>query len=71
MCTLSGKLAGITLPIDTFGSHLNSQGKVRDSELAKKNFCHAGEALYALWNRDQIFGKPVLTQYVEDNISHF
>ena len=34
MATLSGKLAGITLPIDHFGSHLNTQGKVIDSELA-------------------------------------
>jgi len=34
MATLSGKLAGVTLPIDHFGSHLNSQGKVIDLELA-------------------------------------
>jgi len=67
MCTLSGKLAGITLPIDKFGSHLNSQGKVINPELAKKNFCYAGEALCTLWNKDQIFGKPVLTQYIAEN----
>ena len=38
MATLSGKLAGIILPIDYFGSHLNSQGKVTDPELAHRNF---------------------------------
>jgi hypothetical protein len=34
MATLSGKLAGITLPIDHFGKHLNSQGNVMDPGLA-------------------------------------
>ena len=38
MATLSGKLAGITLPIDHFGLHLNTQGKVIDPELALKIF---------------------------------
>ncbi|CAG8798949.1 16770_t:CDS:2, partial [Gigaspora margarita] len=30
IATLSGKLAGITLSIDYFGKHLDSQGKSRD-----------------------------------------
>ena len=34
MASLSAKLAGITLPVGEFGSHLNSQGKVVDEELA-------------------------------------
>ena len=34
MASLSAKLAGITLPIGEFGSHLNSQGNVVDEELA-------------------------------------
>ena len=38
MATLSGKLAGVTLPIDHFGSHLNLQGKVIDPEIALQNF---------------------------------
>ncbi|CAB4489434.1 unnamed protein product [Rhizophagus irregularis] len=41
MSTLSQKLAGITLPIDKFGFHLNSQGQVTDLELAMKNFRYA------------------------------
>ncbi|CAG8832415.1 4115_t:CDS:2, partial [Gigaspora margarita] len=48
MYTLSEKFAGITLPIDTFGSHLNSQSKVINQELAKKNFRRAGETLCTL-----------------------
>jgi hypothetical protein len=35
MASLSEKLAGITLPIGEFGSHINSQGNVIDEELAK------------------------------------
>ncbi len=34
MASLSAKLAGITLPIGEFGSHLNSQENVVDEELA-------------------------------------
>jgi len=33
MATLSKKLARISLPIDTFGKHLNTQGKVVNQEL--------------------------------------
>ncbi|GBC14720.2 hypothetical protein GLOIN_2v1766467 [Rhizophagus irregularis DAOM 181602=DAOM 197198] len=33
MASLSGKLAGITLPVDEFRSHLNSQENVVDEEL--------------------------------------
>ncbi|CAI2183183.1 9303_t:CDS:2 [Funneliformis geosporum] len=47
MATLSQKLAGITLPIDKYGSHLNSQGQVVNLELAMKNMRYAGEALCA------------------------
>ncbi|CAG8748294.1 19625_t:CDS:2 [Cetraspora pellucida] len=65
MCTLSGKLVGITLSIDTFGSHLDSQDKVINQELAKKNFCHTGETLCTLWSRDLIFSKNVMTQHEE------
>ena len=45
MATLSGKLAGISFPIDHFRTHLNSQGKVVDNDLAYKNFQYAGERL--------------------------
>ncbi|CAG8596260.1 7297_t:CDS:2 [Gigaspora margarita] len=45
MATLSGKLAGITLPIDHFGTHLDTQGNVIHPELALQNFKYAGEML--------------------------
>ena len=65
MATLSKKVAGITLPIDHFGSHLDSQGKVRDCELGLRNFEYAGQALANLWRKDLIFGKPVLAEYID------
>ncbi|CAI2198569.1 19150_t:CDS:1, partial [Funneliformis geosporum] len=45
MATLSGKLAGITLPIDHFGTHLDTQSKVINPELALQNFRYAREVL--------------------------
>jgi len=64
MATLSGKLADVTLPIDHFEKHLDSQGKVTNSELAAQNFQYAGEILCDLWSCDSIFRKYVDTQYV-------
>ncbi|CAG8724843.1 581_t:CDS:1, partial [Scutellospora calospora] len=66
IATLSGKLAGVILPIDYFGIHLNTQGKVNNQELALKNFQYAGEALCNIWCCDLIFGKHVNAQYVEE-----
>ena len=64
MATLSEKLAGITLPIDHFRKHLDSQGKVTNPELAAQNFQYAEEILCNLWSHDSIFRKYVDTQYV-------
>src|SRR5439155_14169600 len=71
MATLSGKLVGITLPIDYFGVHLNSQGKVVDPELATQNFRYSGEALCEIWRRDLIFGKKVDACYVDVHTNPF
>nr|CAG8683580.1 15397_t:CDS:2 [Entrophospora candida] len=57
MATLSGKLAGITLPIDHYGTHLNTQGKVINPDLALQNFRYAGEALCNIWHHDLILEK--------------
>ena len=65
MATLSSKFAGITLPIDHFGTHLNTQGKVINLELAAQNFHHLREAFCEIWHRDLIFGKKVDAYYVD------
>ncbi|CAG8761909.1 1519_t:CDS:2 [Gigaspora margarita] len=57
MATLSGKLAGIVLPINHFGKHLDSQGNIIDTNLAAQNFNYAGTMLCDIWCRDPIFGK--------------
>ncbi len=65
MVTLSNKLASITLPIDHYDTHLNTQEKVIDLELAAWNFCYAGEALCEIWYRDLIFRKKVDIRYID------
>ncbi|CAG8622712.1 16988_t:CDS:2 [Cetraspora pellucida] len=74
--SLSAKLADITLSNDKHDSHLDLQGKVINSELARKHFKHAGNTLCELWRWDNIFRKPVVTEYVSmentsfsDNVS--
>ena len=71
MASLSTKLAGITLPVDKFGSHLDSQGKVVDDELARRNFEFSGKSLCDLWKRDEIYGKPVIVEYVDQENQQF
>ena len=65
MASLSAKLAGITLPVNKFGSHLNSQGIVVDEELARQNFEYSGKKLCDIWKRDDIHGKPVNVEYID------
>ncbi|GBC26323.2 hypothetical protein GLOIN_2v1870260 [Rhizophagus irregularis DAOM 181602=DAOM 197198] len=71
MASLSEKLAGITLPIEEFGSHLNSQGNVIDEELARRNFEYSGNKLCDIWKRDDIHGKPVTVEYVDQERNPF
>ncbi|CAG8772222.1 25657_t:CDS:1, partial [Gigaspora margarita] len=65
MASLFKKLAGIMLPIDEFRSHLNSQEKVVNEDLVCKNFEFAGKSLCDIWKRDNIHGRPVITEYVD------
>ncbi|RIB29153.1 hypothetical protein C2G38_2156113 [Gigaspora rosea] len=71
MFTLSGKLARIILPINHFGNHLDSQGKVIDTELATQNLRYAGTMLCDIWCRDPIFGKRVNATYVDEATDPF
>ncbi|CAG8759073.1 2109_t:CDS:2 [Cetraspora pellucida] len=43
MFTLLGKLADIVLPIDHFGSHLDSNSIIKNIDLAKQNFHYVAE----------------------------
>ncbi|CAG8569541.1 15189_t:CDS:2 [Cetraspora pellucida] len=65
MAFLSEKLTGITLPIDEYGVHLDSQKNVVNKELAQYNFEFSENRLCELWNRDNIYDKPVTVYYVD------
>lgn len=59
MAPLSHDLAGVVLPHDTYGSHLDKQGKTVNEELEKKNFHSAAEALALVWSDTVIDGHAV------------
>ncbi|CAG8626380.1 10681_t:CDS:2 [Dentiscutata erythropus] len=64
MAPLSYDLAGMILPHDTFGSHLDSQLRTVDEELEKRNFKVARNVLTSVWEDTIIDGYPVLAKYV-------
>lgn len=63
MAPLSRQLAGLILPHDKFGNHLNKSGKCIDDDLEQKNFANAGQTLAQLWTELNIDGYPVLAEY--------
>ena len=60
MAPLSKALVGLLLPYDTFGNHLDSQGRTMEVELEKRNFKKAGEVLCEVWNELLIDKFPVV-----------
>ena len=56
-------MAGIILPFDAFGSHLNSQGVTINIDREKLNFRKAGETLAEVWNEAVIDHFPVLAEW--------
>ena len=63
MAPLSRELAGVILPYDSFGNHLNASGKTIDE--VEKNFRKAGEVLADIWNQVILDGYGVEAEYVE------
>ena len=66
MAPLSKALAGILLPHDSFGSHLDSQNRTIDAELEKENFRKAGEVLAEIWGELVMDGHPVVAEFTVD-----
>ncbi|XP_047144174.1 uncharacterized protein LOC124817793 [Hydra vulgaris] len=64
MAPLSRDLAGIVLPHDFFGNHLDSSGKTIDYELEVENFQKAADVLSQVWEKTVIDGYPVHCQAV-------
>ncbi|XP_015116810.1 uncharacterized protein LOC107040985 [Diachasma alloeum] len=63
MAPLSRQLAGLILPHDAYGNHLNGSGKTIDVDLEQKNFAKAGETLALLWSELVVDGYEVLAEY--------
>ena len=64
MAPLSHDLAGVVLPHDTFGSHLNNKNETVDKELEMKNFAKAGEVLAEIWSKTVINNYPTVAEYI-------
>ena len=64
MSPLSHDIAGVVLPHENFGSHLDSQGNTIDLELEKKNFFHASQVLADIWLHTVIGGYKVVSPEV-------
>ena len=69
MAPLSRELAGLILPHDHYGTHLDEQGRTIDAELEKSNFRYAGETLAAVWNGMVIDQHPVIAEFIEPDQS--
>ena len=59
MAPLSHDIAGLILPHDSFGSHMDANGKTIDEDLEKRNFCKAAGILLEVWSNAVIGGHPV------------
>ncbi|CAH2100801.1 unnamed protein product [Euphydryas editha] len=64
MAPLSRELAGLILPHDRFGSHLDERGVTIDEHLKRSNFEFAGNVLAEVWSSMEIDGYNVTAKYV-------
>ena len=64
MAPLSHDMAGLILPHDYYGTHLNESGVTINVDLEKMNFRKAGQMLAERWNRTKIDGFPCYAEYV-------
>ena len=62
MAPPSHGIAGVTLPHDKFGTHLNMSTVDEDLEL--KNFSYAGQILAEIWSDTVINGHPTVSEYI-------
>jgi len=65
MAPLSKELAGVILPHDHFGSHLDEQGRTTDQQLEILNFAYAGHVLSEIWSSVVIDYHPTIAEYIE------
>ena len=69
MTPLSDNVAGVILPHDTFGSHIDSKGDTIDRDLEIKNFAYAGKVLGDIWSHTIINGFPTVSAFVDSEVN--
>ncbi|CAF2717357.1 unnamed protein product [Rotaria sp. Silwood2] len=57
-------LAGLILPHDHFGTHLNDAGLTQHAELEKENFKLTGDVLAEVWSLNVLDEYPVVAEYI-------
>jgi hypothetical protein len=58
-------LAGLILPHDHFGTHLNDTGLTEHAELEKDNFKLTGDVLAEVWSMNVLDEYPVVAKYIK------
>jgi hypothetical protein len=61
---MSHDLAGLILPHDHFGTHLNDAGLTEHAELEKANFKKTGDVLAEVWSMNVLDEYPVVAEYI-------
>lgn len=69
MAPLSKELAGLILPHDHFGTHLDKNARTISDRLEQQNFQYAGETLAEVWSQMVIDGYQVLSEFVPPDSS--
>jgi hypothetical protein len=62
---MSHDLAGLILPHDPFGTHLNDNGLTEHVELEKEIFKLTGDVLAEVWNMNIVDEYPVVAEYIK------
>ena len=65
MAPLSKELSGIILPHDSFGTHLDDNGKTIDEVKELQNFRKARETLSEIWSQMTIDKHSVSAKWVD------
>ncbi|CAF2849835.1 unnamed protein product [Rotaria sp. Silwood2] len=61
---MSHDLAGLILPHDHFGTHLNDAGSTEHAELEKENFKMTADVLAEVWSINVLDEYPVVAEYI-------
>lgn len=64
LAPLSHDLAGLILPHDHFGTHLNEAGATEHAELEKENFKKTADVLAEVWSMNVLDEYPVVAEYI-------